>query len=88
VLSWDARRSDLPRNKDGPTLQVRANGTVAVTDPHGSGRPVEAKLSAAQRDELLRFVVGEPGALTSTWNACERPAARRRRRPPAVACVR
>jgi hypothetical protein len=61
VLSWDARRADLPRNKDGPTLQVRADGAVFVTDPHGSGRPIEAKLSSAQLHELLRFVIAEQG---------------------------
>ena len=59
VLTWDARRADLPRNKDGPTLQVRADGGVAVTDPHGGGRPVEAGLSPPQLADLLHFVVRE-----------------------------
>src|SRR3954447_11159519 len=52
VLTWDSRRADLPRNKDGPTLQVRADGGVAVTDPHGGGRPVEARLSPAHLEQL------------------------------------
>src|SRR4051794_6604019 len=59
VLAWDNQRSDLPQNKEGPTLQIRADGGVAVTEPHGSGRRVEAKLSTAQLEELLRFVVAE-----------------------------
>ena len=61
VLAWDAARSDLPRTKEGPSLQVRGDGSLSVTDPHGAGQPIEAKLSADQLQDLLQFVVREQG---------------------------
>ena len=45
VLSWDVRRSDVPRRTDEPALQVRADGTVTVRDPYGPGKQVEAQCS-------------------------------------------
>jgi RNA polymerase sigma factor (sigma-70 family) len=61
VLTWDHWRADLPRMKDAPALRILADGTVQANDPHGPGIAVQAKLSAAELQELLRFAVREQG---------------------------
>jgi RNA polymerase sigma factor (sigma-70 family) len=63
VVTWDQWRPDLPRLKDVPPLRIYADGTVSVNDPHGPGVAVQAKLTAAELQELLRFVVREQGFL-------------------------
>ncbi len=80
ILSWDSSRSDLPRTKEGPTLEIQAKGTVAVNDPHGAGKPVEAQLSADQLQQLLQFVVREQSffALDSAKLEQDLRAARRK----------
>jgi hypothetical protein len=42
-----------------PPLTVRADGTILVTDPAGVRGDLQAKLSPAELQELLRFVVQE-----------------------------
>jgi len=59
VLEWNVERTDLPQTKPGPMLTIRADGQVTVTQPHGAGKPVEAKLTVAQLQEVLASVIGD-----------------------------
>jgi hypothetical protein len=80
ILSWDAARSDLPRTKEGPTLQFKADGTVLVADPHGAGQPVEGKLTTDELQQLLQTIVREHGffAIDPATYVSELRAARRK----------
>jgi hypothetical protein len=43
----------------GPHMVIRADGTVTVSDPYGSGKTVETSISMAEVRALLGFVVGQ-----------------------------
>jgi hypothetical protein len=61
VLLWDYRRPDLPRSREEPQVSLLADGSLTVSDPHGSGKTLTIKLSAEEVQELLAFIIHDQG---------------------------
>jgi hypothetical protein len=65
VLSYDPGAGGFVRKGEPPYLKIQADGTVTVTNLH-DGSKKEAKLTAKELDELLRFVLREKDFTTIT----------------------
>jgi len=60
VITMDVRGGyRLPRVDNRPWLTIFADGTVRVIDDSGKVAPIEAKISAEELQDLLRFAIVE-----------------------------
>jgi RNA polymerase sigma factor (sigma-70 family) len=59
VLVWDYLRPELARKTEEPLVRLKADGSLTVNDPYGSGKPIATKLSAKELQAVLRFAIRE-----------------------------
>ncbi len=65
VLSYDPGAGGFVRKGEPPYLKIQADGSVTVTNLHDNSKK-EAKLTAKELDELLRFVLRDKDFTTIT----------------------
>jgi len=51
--------TELPRQNIYPSLTVRSDGSVTITDSLGRGKPIEATITEEEVQELLRFSLND-----------------------------
>jgi hypothetical protein len=59
TLDWLGYWQSLSRKNPNPALTIRKDGTVVVTDPTGVLGDLQGKLSLAELQDLVKFVVQE-----------------------------
>jgi hypothetical protein len=59
VITLDFLGGGILRKNQEPQLLIRADGTVIVGDPYGIGKRVEAKITPAELQALLRYTIRE-----------------------------
>jgi hypothetical protein len=57
TLDWHGYWQDLNRKNPQPDLMIRADGSISVADPRGIWPDIQGRLSAAELQDFLRFIV-------------------------------
>jgi hypothetical protein len=57
VITYDTKGGMIMRKSDDPVLQILADGTITASDPYGGGKKAQSKLTPAELQEILRFIL-------------------------------
>jgi len=80
TLDWSGGDILGLRKNMNPALTIRANGAMTVTDPKGNVADIESTLSAAQVQDLLRFIITDQDFFSINVNDIQNAIAADQRR--------